>query len=213
MHSAISHASRRPPDVILRTSFTRPSTALGDRRPGNEASPYLSIYIPGLIPRRLPECIHASSHSQTPTWVYTCLVSFPDPYLSIYIPCLIPRPLPEYIHTLPHSQTPTWVYTYLVSFPDTYLSVYIPRLSKILQYSFAQTESITSPDVHLTSFYVGILPGLPIPNIVSFPVPRSWMQLELSLYVEWHQWVRWLRGNSVWLVIGSSQVQSPAALL
>ena len=33
-----SHASRRPPDVILRTSFTRPSTALGDRRPGNEAS-------------------------------------------------------------------------------------------------------------------------------------------------------------------------------
>ena len=32
------HASRRPPDVILRTSFTRPSTALGDRRPGNEAT-------------------------------------------------------------------------------------------------------------------------------------------------------------------------------
>jgi len=31
------HASRHPPDVILCTSFTRPSTALGDRRPGNEA--------------------------------------------------------------------------------------------------------------------------------------------------------------------------------
>ena len=39
MHGAISHASRRPPDVILRMSFTRPSTALGDRRPGNEATP------------------------------------------------------------------------------------------------------------------------------------------------------------------------------
>ena len=37
MHGAISHASRRPPDVILRMSFTRPSTTLGDRRPGNEA--------------------------------------------------------------------------------------------------------------------------------------------------------------------------------
>ena len=36
MHDVISHASRRPPDVILRMSFTRPSTALGDRRPGNE---------------------------------------------------------------------------------------------------------------------------------------------------------------------------------
>ena len=34
MHAAISHASGRPPDVILHTSFTRPSTALGDRRPG-----------------------------------------------------------------------------------------------------------------------------------------------------------------------------------
>ena len=33
----VSHASRRPPDVIIRRSFTRPSTALGDRRPGNEA--------------------------------------------------------------------------------------------------------------------------------------------------------------------------------
>ena len=32
------HASRRPPRVILRRSFTRPSTALGDRRPGNEAT-------------------------------------------------------------------------------------------------------------------------------------------------------------------------------
>ena len=32
------HASRCPPDVILRTSFTRTSTALGDRRPGNEAT-------------------------------------------------------------------------------------------------------------------------------------------------------------------------------
>ena len=31
------HASRRPPDVILHRSFTRPSTVLGDRRPGNEA--------------------------------------------------------------------------------------------------------------------------------------------------------------------------------
>ena len=31
------HASRRPPDVRLRRSFTRPSTALGDRKPGNEA--------------------------------------------------------------------------------------------------------------------------------------------------------------------------------
>ena len=29
MHGAISHASRRPPDVILRRSFTRPSTVLG----------------------------------------------------------------------------------------------------------------------------------------------------------------------------------------
>ena len=28
MHSAISHVSRCPPDVILRRSFTRPSTAL-----------------------------------------------------------------------------------------------------------------------------------------------------------------------------------------
>ena len=36
----VSHASRRPPDVILRTSFTRPSTALGDRRPENEATWY-----------------------------------------------------------------------------------------------------------------------------------------------------------------------------
>ena len=41
MHGAISHASRHPPNVILRTSFTRPSTALGDRRPGNEAISYL----------------------------------------------------------------------------------------------------------------------------------------------------------------------------
>ena len=32
------HTSRRPPDVILCRSFTRPSTVLGDRRPGNEAS-------------------------------------------------------------------------------------------------------------------------------------------------------------------------------
>ena len=37
MHGAISHTSRCPPDVILRRSFTRPSTTLGDRRPGNEA--------------------------------------------------------------------------------------------------------------------------------------------------------------------------------
>ena len=29
---------KRLPDVILHRSFTRPSTALGDRRPGNEAS-------------------------------------------------------------------------------------------------------------------------------------------------------------------------------
>ena len=45
MHAqrAISHASRRPPDVILRKSLTRPSTALGDRRPGNEAN--LSVRI------------------------------------------------------------------------------------------------------------------------------------------------------------------------
>ena len=28
---------QRLPDVILRMSFTRPFTALGDRRPGNEA--------------------------------------------------------------------------------------------------------------------------------------------------------------------------------
>ena len=30
--------SRRPPDIILCRSFTRPSTVLGDKRPGNEAS-------------------------------------------------------------------------------------------------------------------------------------------------------------------------------
>ena len=42
MHGAINHASRRPPDVILRTSFTRPSTTLGDRRPGNEATAFLA---------------------------------------------------------------------------------------------------------------------------------------------------------------------------
>ena len=29
--------------------------------------PYLSVYIPGLIPRPLPEYIHTLSHSQTPT--------------------------------------------------------------------------------------------------------------------------------------------------
>ena len=33
----VSHTSRRPPDIILCMSFTRPSTTLGDRRPGNEA--------------------------------------------------------------------------------------------------------------------------------------------------------------------------------
>ena len=39
------HASRHPPDIILRTSFTRPSTAtaLGDRRPGNKATSYPGI--------------------------------------------------------------------------------------------------------------------------------------------------------------------------
>ena len=37
MHGAISHTSRCPPDIILRRSLTRPSTALGDRRPGNDA--------------------------------------------------------------------------------------------------------------------------------------------------------------------------------
>ena len=42
MHGAISHASRRPPDIILRTSFTRPSTTLGDWRPGNEATAFLA---------------------------------------------------------------------------------------------------------------------------------------------------------------------------
>ena len=39
-----SHASRCPPDVILSRSFTRPSTVLGDRRPGNEARCWLTFY-------------------------------------------------------------------------------------------------------------------------------------------------------------------------
>ena len=38
MHGAISHTSRRPPDVILHRSFTRPSTALGDRKPGDKTN-------------------------------------------------------------------------------------------------------------------------------------------------------------------------------
>ena len=41
MHGTINHTSRRPPDVSLRTSFIRPSTALGDRRPGNKAKKVL----------------------------------------------------------------------------------------------------------------------------------------------------------------------------
>ena len=47
MHAqrVISHASRHPPDVILRTSFTGPSTTLGDRRPGNEATEMFIFHV------------------------------------------------------------------------------------------------------------------------------------------------------------------------
>ena len=38
MRNIAVHAFRRLPDVIVHRNFIRPSTALGDRRPRNEAS-------------------------------------------------------------------------------------------------------------------------------------------------------------------------------
>ena len=57
------HASRHPPDVILRTIFTRPSTALGDRRPGNEASnkPQIFSYPEPCLFVLLQQSTHISS--------------------------------------------------------------------------------------------------------------------------------------------------------
>ena len=87
MHGAISHASRRPPDVILRTSFTRPSTALGDRRPGNEA--IFHLWLPKLV---LFPCLFEWTwewgYSQMCfieiTWMLNCCI-----YASMYIICLV----------------------------------------------------------------------------------------------------------------------------
>ena len=82
------HASRRPPDVILRRSFTRPSTALGDRRPGNEANfssivlrllhpfpqPHPSPPLPSPpLPSPQPPIFCGRDHLLSPKPVFFCL--------------------------------------------------------------------------------------------------------------------------------------------
>ena len=67
-HGAISHGSRRPPDVILRRSFTRPSTTLAViKRPGNKTMTFSIMSSTPLLHR-----IWSSVGTCTPsTWRHT----------------------------------------------------------------------------------------------------------------------------------------------
>ena len=80
MNGAISHASRRPPDVILRRSFTRPSTVLavieglGTRLKGEQSLFYITCIQAAIARVWLKAWERGYS-----LWCEHLLVSFPGP--------------------------------------------------------------------------------------------------------------------------------------
>ena len=95
------HASRRPPDVILRSSFTRPSTALGDRRPGNEAINACNTSLMSSFHSRFsPVPDPPSKAASNPLYSYSVEVGEEFSFTVVrYVVCVVPSPAQCFIAT------------------------------------------------------------------------------------------------------------------
>ena len=133
------------PDVILRRSFTRPSTALGDWRPGNEARPkYVKFFLwHSTVPlpsRGLIKCL------------YLCRVH----YLFLWCGSGAPLWSTGQVGLIPRSQ---------VSFPD-------PRSHSQFSGLIFSSQPGLIPSSQLGLIPRSQV-SFPVPSQVSFPDPRS----------------------------------------
>ena len=89
------HTSRCPPDVILHTSFTRPSTALGGRRAGNEAinACNTSLMSSSFHSRFSPVPDPPSKAASNPLYSYSVEVGEEFSFTVVrYVVCVVPTP-------------------------------------------------------------------------------------------------------------------------